>query len=31
VTRVRTADGWEYRRVCVDGPVFDAANLAGDL
>jgi dihydroorotate dehydrogenase electron transfer subunit len=28
VTRVRTADGWDYRRVCTDGPVFDAANLA---
>jgi dihydroorotate dehydrogenase electron transfer subunit len=23
VTRVRTPDGWDYRRVCVDGPVFD--------
>jgi dihydroorotate dehydrogenase electron transfer subunit len=30
VTRVRTADGWDYRRVCVDGPVFDAAELAWD-
>ena len=28
VTRVRTPDGWDYRRVCVDGPVFDAAGLA---
>ncbi len=28
VTRVRTADGWDYRRVCVDGPIFDAACLA---
>lgn len=27
VTRVRTAEGWDYRRVCVDGPVFDAATL----
>ncbi len=27
VTRVRTPDGWDYRRVCVDGPVFDAAGL----
>jgi dihydroorotate dehydrogenase electron transfer subunit len=27
VTRVRTADGWDYRRVCVDGPIFDAATL----
>ena len=30
VTRVRTADGWDYRRVCVDGPVFDAAALTWD-
>jgi dihydroorotate dehydrogenase electron transfer subunit len=28
VAKVRTADGWDYRRVCVDGPVFDAATLA---
>jgi dihydroorotate dehydrogenase electron transfer subunit len=28
VTKVRTADGWDYRRVCVDGPIFDAATLA---
>jgi dihydroorotate dehydrogenase electron transfer subunit len=27
VTRVVTPDGWDYKRVCVDGPVFDAANL----
>ena len=30
VTRVRTEDGWDYRRVCVEGPVFDAASLAWD-
>jgi dihydroorotate dehydrogenase electron transfer subunit len=30
VTRVQTADGWDYRRVCVDGPVFDAASLVWD-
>jgi dihydroorotate dehydrogenase electron transfer subunit len=30
VTPVRTADGWDYRRVCVDGPVFDAACLTWD-
>jgi dihydroorotate dehydrogenase electron transfer subunit len=30
VTWVRTADGWDYRRVCVDGPVFDAAALVWD-
>jgi dihydroorotate dehydrogenase electron transfer subunit len=28
VTKVRTPDGWDYKRVCVDGPVFDAATLA---
>jgi dihydroorotate dehydrogenase electron transfer subunit len=28
VTRVRTGDGWDYRRVCTDGPIFDAATLA---
>jgi dihydroorotate dehydrogenase electron transfer subunit len=28
VTKVQTADGWDYKRVCVDGPVFDAAGLA---
>jgi dihydroorotate dehydrogenase electron transfer subunit len=28
VTRVKTADGWDYRRVCVDGPIFDAESLA---
>jgi dihydroorotate dehydrogenase electron transfer subunit len=27
VTKVRTADGWDYRRVCVDGPIFDAETL----
>jgi dihydroorotate dehydrogenase electron transfer subunit len=27
VTRVRTAEGGDYRRVCVEGPVFDAAQL----
>ena len=27
VTRVKTGDGWDYRRVCVDGPVFDVACL----
>jgi dihydroorotate dehydrogenase electron transfer subunit len=30
VTPVKTADGWDYRRVCVEGPVFDAARLAWD-
>ena len=28
VAKVRTADGgWDYKRVCVDGPCFDAAGL----
>ena len=28
VTRVKTSDGgWDYRRVCVDGPAFDAQAL----
>jgi dihydroorotate dehydrogenase electron transfer subunit len=27
VTKVKTSDGWDYRRVCVDGPVFDAVRL----
>ena len=27
VTKVKTDDGWDYKRVCVDGPVFDAAKL----
>jgi dihydroorotate dehydrogenase electron transfer subunit len=28
VTRVQTSTGWDYRRVCIDGPVFDASQLA---
>jgi dihydroorotate dehydrogenase electron transfer subunit len=31
VTRVKTHDSWDYRRVCVDGPVFDAAELAWEF
>ncbi|MBI3407920.1 MAG: dihydroorotate dehydrogenase electron transfer subunit [Planctomycetes bacterium] len=27
VTPVKTSDGWDYRRVCVDGPIFDAQAL----
>ena len=30
VTRVTTSDGWDYRRVCVEGPIFDAARLVWD-
>ncbi len=29
VTRVKHGvDGWDYRRTCVEGPVFDAQRLA---
>jgi dihydroorotate dehydrogenase electron transfer subunit len=28
VTRVRTDDGWDYRRTCVEGPIFSADQLA---
>lgn len=27
VAKVKTEGGWDYKRVCVDGPVFDAAGL----
>jgi dihydroorotate dehydrogenase electron transfer subunit len=27
VATIRTGDGWDYRRVCVEGPVFDAAKV----
>jgi dihydroorotate dehydrogenase electron transfer subunit len=30
VTKIKTTEspaGWDYRRVCVEGPIFDAANL----
>jgi dihydroorotate dehydrogenase electron transfer subunit len=27
VTQVRTDSGWDYRRVCIEGPVFDATCL----
>jgi dihydroorotate dehydrogenase electron transfer subunit len=27
VTKVKTAQGWDYRRSCVEGPVFDATCL----
>jgi len=30
VAKVKTADGWDYKRVCVDGPVFDAADLCSE-
>ncbi len=30
VTKVHTDGGWDYRRVCVEGPVFDAKALAWD-
>jgi len=27
VTKVKTEDGWDYKRVCVDGPVFASRQL----
>lgn len=27
VTRVWTPEGWDYRRVCTEGPIFDAREL----
>lgn len=27
VAKIRMDHGWDYRRVCVDGPVFDAADI----
>jgi dihydroorotate dehydrogenase electron transfer subunit len=27
VTRVQIPNGWDYRRVCMDGPIFDAGKL----
>jgi len=27
VTKVKTPDGDDYKRVCIDGPCFDAAKL----
>lgn len=27
VTKVKTPAGWDYKRVCTEGPVFDAAQL----
>ncbi len=27
VAKVKTVDGWDYKRVCVDGPIFDARTL----
>lgn len=27
VTRVKVDGGWDYKRVCVDGPIFDAQRL----
>jgi len=28
VTKIRTREGWEYKRVCKDGPVFSASDVA---
>jgi len=28
VTKIRDAQaGWDYRRICVEGPIFDAADV----
>lgn len=27
VTRIKTGSGWEYKRVCKDGPVFNASEV----
>ncbi|MEZ5942393.1 MAG: dihydroorotate dehydrogenase electron transfer subunit [Planctomycetaceae bacterium] len=27
VTKVKTPDGWDYRRTCVEGPIFSSADL----
>jgi dihydroorotate dehydrogenase electron transfer subunit len=27
VTPVKTTTGWDYKRVCVEGPIFDATTL----
>jgi dihydroorotate dehydrogenase electron transfer subunit len=27
VTKVRDGEGWDYRRTCVEGPVFDARQI----
>jgi dihydroorotate dehydrogenase electron transfer subunit len=30
VAKIQTPEGWDYRRVCVDGPVFEAGRLVWD-
>lgn len=30
VVKVKAGDGWDYRRICVDGPVFDSDCLIHD-
>jgi dihydroorotate dehydrogenase electron transfer subunit len=27
VAKVRQGNGWDYRRTCVEGPVFDATSI----
>jgi len=27
VTRVKDGDTWDYKRTCVDGPVFDGSKI----
>ena len=30
VAKLRTADGWDYRRTCLEGPVFDGCQVVFD-
>lgn len=30
VVKIKTAEGWDYKRICVDGPVFDSNSLVLD-
>ncbi len=30
VTKVATSEGWDYKRVCIDGPVFDASCMMSE-
>ncbi len=30
VVKIKTEEGWDYKRICVDGPVFDSNSLVFD-
>jgi dihydroorotate dehydrogenase electron transfer subunit len=30
VAAIATKDGWDYRRTCIEGPVFNAADVVWD-